>query len=142
MGNYLVCCSCICAAFGVSKQRIANQRKIKQQQSREPIQRLRKAEVEEQRLDERVVMPAGTETAFMVWWRSLEPSHIVDVRYPHDRHGNAGKTSHSAKTSVMEEFLKFVDLNVGRSADSTGPTFQNSQLYKCQRLVLPTMRNI
>ena len=47
---------------------------------------------------------------------------IVRVRYPHERHGNAGKTSHSAKTSVMQDFLQFVDLNSqpnGRSADST-----------------------
>ena len=62
----------------------------------------------------------------MVWWRSLPPSHEVTVRYPHARHGNAGPTSHSAKTSVQEDFFKFVDLNSqanGRSADSSGPTF-------------------
>ena len=36
-----------------------------------------------------------------------------------------GKTSHSAKMSVMQDFLQFVDINSqpnGRSADSTGPT--------------------
>lgn len=113
-------------AFGVSKQRIAHQRKTKRQQCRQPIRSLSKTEVEEQRLGDNVVMPAGTEIAFMVWWRSLESSHMVDIQYPHDRHGNAGETSHSAKTSVMEQFLRFLDLNSqakGRSADSTGPTF-------------------
>ena len=47
------------------------------------------------------------------------------VRFLHECHGNAGKTSHSAKISVMEDFLLFVDVNSqhnGRSADSSGPT--------------------
>ena len=85
-----------------------------------------KMKVEEERLGSYVVMPASLETPFMVWWRSLPPSHEVTVRYPHARHGNAGDTSYSAKTSVQEEFFKFVDLNSqanGRSADSSGPTF-------------------
>ena len=50
----------------------------------------------------------------------------MDVRYPHARHGNAAKTSHSAKTSVMDDFLTFVDLNSqanGRSTDPSGPIF-------------------
>ena len=54
--------------------------------------------MKEQRLGKHVVMPAGVEIAFMV---PSEPSHTVEARYPHDRHGNAGKTSHSAKTSGM-----------------------------------------
>ena len=126
MGNYLFCCSCVRAAFGVSKQRLASQRKIKRKQCQEPLTKFSKQEVEDQRLGDYVVMPAGLETAFKVWWRSLPPSQEVDVRFPHARHGNAGKTSHNAKTSLMDDFLRFVDLNSqanGRSADSSGPTF-------------------
>ena len=70
-------------------------------------------------------MPAALELSFKSWWRFLEPSHIVKVRYPHARHGNAGKVSHSAKTTVHDDFIKFVDMNSqpnGRSADSSGPT--------------------
>ena len=51
---------------------------------------------------------------------------MVNVRFPHERHGNSGKVANSAKTSIMEEFLEFVDNNSqrnGRSADCTGPTF-------------------
>ena len=36
---------------------------------------------------------------------SLDPSDAVMVRYPHGRHGNAGRTSNSSKTSLMEDFL-------------------------------------
>ena len=56
MGNYLFCCRCIHAVFGVSKQRIANQRKIKQQQSCEPLRQMSKTEVEEQRFGDFVVI--------------------------------------------------------------------------------------
>ena len=47
------------------------------------------------------------------------------VSYPHERQVNAGKVSNSAKPNVMDNFLKFVDLNSQpnvRSADSHGPT--------------------
>ena len=55
----------------------------------------------------------------------VEISTILQVRYPHECHGNAGKASNSAKTNLREDFLEFVDANSqpnGRSADSSGPT--------------------
>lgn len=69
---------------------MARQRAIKRRQSQEPLRDITKAEVEEQRVSEYVVMPASLEIAFKDWWRSLEPSHTVMVRYPHEHHGNAG----------------------------------------------------
>lgn len=125
-GNYLFCRSCICATFEVSPGRLARQRTIKRKQSTDPLKDMSKAEVEDQRLGDYVVMPTAVDSSFKAWWRSLQPSHIVSIRYPHARHGNAGQTAHSAKTSVMESFLQFVDVNSqpnGRSEDSTGPTF-------------------
>ena len=71
-------------------------------------------------------MPRDIETNFKKWWRSLPPSTLVDVQFPHEKHGNSGKVANSAKTSIMEEFLEFVDNNSqpnGQSADCTGPTF-------------------
>ena len=60
------------------------------------------------------------EISFKEWWLSLPSSHEVTVRYPHYRHGNAGRKS---KSSVMEDFLNFVNSQPnGRSADSSGPT--------------------
>ncbi len=122
MGNYLYCCPCIRASFGVSGQRLARQRNIKRKQSQEPLRDMSKAEVEEERVSEYVVMPASLDMAFKEWWRSLQPSHTVMVRYPHERHGNAGRKSNASKTSVMEDFLEFIDVNSqpnGRSADSS-----------------------
>ena len=60
-----------------------------------------------------------------MWWRSLSGSTTVSVRFPHAKHGNAGKASNSAKETVMDDFLTFVDINSqpnGRSDDSSGPT--------------------
>ena len=87
--------------------------------------------MEVQRLGQYVLMPADIESSFKHWWRSLEPSTIVDVRYPHTKHGNALKHSNSAKKTTLEEFLLFVNINSqpsGRSADSSG-TFCRSKAW-------------
>ncbi len=43
------------------------------------------------------------------WWRTLSPT--ATDRYPHERYGNAGTTSHSPKTATRDDFLEFVDMN-------------------------------
>ncbi len=104
---------------------MARQRQIKRLQSQQPLSQMTKTDVEEKRLAEYVVMPDGTETSFKTWWKTITPSQLVSVRLPHSRHGNAGKTSNSAKTTVMQDFLQFVDVNSqpnGRSDGSSGPT--------------------
>jgi len=91
-----------------------------------------KAEVEDKRLGQYVLMPDGLGSSFKDWWRSVDPSHTVEVKNPVGRHGNAGKVSHSAKTEIKEKFLEFVDANSqpnGRSADSSGPTFYFSPKF-------------
>ena len=126
MGNYLFDNACIRAALGVSKQRLTRLRGVKRKQSKEPLRDMMKADVEKERISEYVVMPSDKEMSFKEWWMSLDASDTVMVRYPHGRHGNAGRTSNSSKTSVMENFLSFVDANSqpnGRSSDSSGPTF-------------------
>ena len=102
MGNYLFCCSCIRASLKISKQRIAHQRAIKQQESQEPLRDVTKAEVEEQCLSAYVIMPAALEVAFKEWWQSLKSSDVITIRYPHACHSNTGRKSNSsthAKTS-------------------------------------------
>lgn len=91
MGNYLYCQTCIVAAFGISKQRLVYLRNVKREQSQHPVVEMTKNEVEEEKLGDFVLIPDGDATAFMVWWRSLNSSAMVQVRYPHDRNGNAGK---------------------------------------------------
>jgi len=125
LGNYLYCAGCIRSALGISSDRLAKQRNIKRQQSQTPVVDMTKNEVEQKRLSDYVIMPGAVETAFSKWWRNLESSFTIQVRIPHERHGNAGKVSNSAKTTLREEFLQFVDINSqpnGRSADSSGPT--------------------
>lgn len=125
LGNYLYCYNCLISSFGISKERLTRQQKIKREEVQHPIVQMSKSDVEERRLGNYVIMPADIDTSFKKWWKTLDPSVIVDLRYPHEKHGNAFNPSHSAKTSTMEDFLQFVDMNSqpnGRSADSTGPT--------------------
>ena len=91
-GNYLYCAKCIRMAFGISKQRLARQRKMKQNSSQQPIVKMTKAEIEEKRLSDAIVMPDDCDQAFSKWWRSIAPEDEVCVRYPH-RHGLAGRVS-------------------------------------------------
>ena len=125
MGNYLFCSKCVCAAFKISKQRLSRQRRIKRASSQDPIVDMMKDRVENERLGDFVVMPTSVEFPFLTWWRSLDQEHTVQVRYPYQRHGCAGKPSHSSKQGVREDALAFVDANIqpnGRSADSFGRT--------------------
>ena len=85
-----------------------------------------KADVEQQSLGAFVLMPPHLDISFNKWWRSEELSTLVKVRFPHEKHGNAGRISNSAKQNVRKDFIEFVDINSqpnGRSADSCGPTF-------------------
>ena len=110
LGNYVYCSACIRLALHVSKDRLARQR-IKRRQSQLPLVEMTKSAVEEKRLGDYVLMPASLETSFKTWWKSLVPSTIVQVRFPHERHGNAGRVSDSAKSDTRKEFLEFVDSN-------------------------------
>jgi len=70
-------------------------------------------------------MPEVVEISMSVWWAALPGDHIVNVRYPHEKHGLAGRVSNNAKLSTKELFLKFVDNNSqanGRHLDSRNPT--------------------
>ena len=89
--------------FGISKQRLVRQRKMKQNASQEPIVQMTKAEIEEKRLSDVVIMPSGCDQAFSKWWRHIAPE-VIDVRYPHERHGLAGRVSNSAKTDTLKDF--------------------------------------
>lgn len=125
LGNYLYCCECIRSALGISKTRLSRQRNIKRLQSKLPIIEMKKSEVERQNLGVFVLMPQHLDMSFNKWWRSEDASTMVQVRVPHERHGNAGKVSNSAKTTMHQDFIEFVDMNTqpnGRSADSSGPT--------------------
>ncbi len=139
LGNYLYCSNCIRAAFGISPARLARLRNVKRKECSSPTTNMTKFEVEEKRLGNCVIMPDRLDCAFKNWWRSLEPTHNVKVKTPHGRHGNDGKVSHSAKTTVREKYLEFVDANSqpnGRSGDSSGlilyfsPKFTTIQMPK------------
>lgn len=62
-------------------------------------------EVQQERLSEYVVMPESCDQNFQLWWTSLELTAEVQVRFPHEKHSNACKTSNSAKSEIMNDFF-------------------------------------
>lgn len=71
-----------------------------------------KSEVEEKCLGDFVVMLQGVEASFKTWWRGVLPASTVEVRYPHEKHGNAGRVSNSAKVGTREQFLELTMLTL------------------------------
>ena len=83
------------------------------------------ADVSKEKVNAFVLMPVTIEVAFNSWWDLLPDDHVVDVRYPHEKHGLEGKVSNNAKIKGKEAFLTFVDNNSqphGRRLDSRNPT--------------------
>ena len=104
----------------IGSQRLYHQRVIKQKQGIEVIREMTKSAVCEQKLQENVIIPEE-QTEFKSWWSSLKDDDDVVVQFPHERHGLQGRTSNSAKTTILQDFLTFVDSNStpnGRAADS------------------------
>ena len=125
MGNYLFCHTGIIRALSVSPQRLSRQRKVKRNLFQKPVVNMTKSDVNNQKLSAFVLMPDTIEIAFNTWWDSLPDDHVVDVRYPHERHGLEGKVSNNDKVIGKEAFLRFVDNNSqpnGRRLDSRNPT--------------------
>ena len=125
MGNYLYCHTCIIKALHVSQQRLSRQRKVKCNHFQQTHCAYNKNNVDKEKLKSFVLMPEVVEISMSVWWAALPGDHIVNVRYPHEKHGLAGRVSNNAKLSTKELFLKFVDNNSqanGRHLDSRNPT--------------------
>ena len=125
MGNYLFCHTCIVKALHVSPQHLSRQRKVKRSQFQRSLVSMAKIDVDKEKVKAFVVMPKAVEASFSGWWATFPNDHVVDVRYPHEKHGLAGKVSNNAKLTTKQAFLKFVDNNSqgnGRRLDSRNPT--------------------
>ena len=72
---------------------------------------------------------------FGAWWKTVDEHDIVEVQYPHERHGLAGRTSNHAKVDVMEQFLEFVDMN-------SQPNGRQANSYSAQYFFLPKFTRI
>ena len=55
---------------------------------------MRKEEVEQQRLEEYVLHDDDDDDdvqTFSVWWKGVAKDEVVEVQFPHERHGLAGR---------------------------------------------------
>lgn len=90
-GNYLFCLECIVASLGVHTERLHKQRVIKQKQEHEPILQMTKQEVMQKRLEDHVLHDDESAHTFSAWWKELDDDEVVEVQFPHERHGLAGR---------------------------------------------------
>ena len=119
---------CIVHNLGVHTERLSRQRKIKVNQCQQPVMTLTKKEVTDKKLVFFVLHPAVDDITQSVseWWEALCDDDEIEVKYPYERHGLAGKSSNNSKPAVKEAFLQFVDANShpnGRQAGSYSPLF-------------------
>jgi hypothetical protein len=82
---------CIVAALGVHTERLHKQRRIKQRQKHQPIVEMTKEEVQQRRLEDYVIHDDDDMQTFSVWWKGVAENEVVEVQFPHERHGLAGR---------------------------------------------------
>ena len=90
-GNYLFCLECIVASLGVHTERLHRQRLIKQKQEHQPVLQMTKQEVTQKRLEDHVLRDDESAQTFSAWWKELDDDEVVEVQFPHERHGLAGR---------------------------------------------------
>ena len=102
-GNFLFCEDYIVACLDVHTERLHKQRIIKRKQKQQPIVEMTKGEVSEKRLESYVLHGDDEDLlTFAVWWRTLDDDQEVEVQYPHERHGLAGRYRISSYRCVGE----------------------------------------
>ena len=66
----------------------------------------------EQRLEDYVLHDHEDKMlTFGAWWKMVDDEDVVEVQYPHECHGLAGRISNHSKLEVMAQFLQFLDAN-------------------------------
>lgn len=85
------CQPCIRTYLVIGSRRLHRQRTIKQKVCVERVVVMSKSEVQQQKLEQHVLLPTE-EMTLKAWWSSLADDDDVEVCYPHEKHGLAGKT--------------------------------------------------
>ncbi len=120
-GNYLFCVSCIIKALNIHASRLHRLRKIKREQTKALIRRVRKKDVQKEQV-RNIVLPLNVKNV-LEWWMCLENDSFVDLRVPPKLHRGRGN---NRKVRLLSRFLHFIDTNSqpnGRQVGSHGPLF-------------------
>lgn len=110
-----------------------------------PVVQMTKSSVEEEKLKPFLVVPDTVESAFGQWWECIPSEHLVDVRYPHEKHGLTGQIFNNAKSDIKKDFLDFVDKNSQpnwRRLDSRNPTHYFFPKFKTISETKGTVSNV
>ena len=99
-----------------------------------------KKEVEKRKLVDYVLREDEEMLPFAAWWKTVDKDEVVEVQYPHDRHGLTGRPSNHAKQDVMREFLEFIDNNSQPNGRQEGSYSAHFFLPRFTRIVAPAER--
>ena len=88
----MYCEDCIVSCLGVHTERLCKQRDIKRRQKHQPVVTMSKREVRQQKLESYVLHDADDEAlTFSQWWQMVADDEDVEVQFPYERHGLAGR---------------------------------------------------
>ena len=124
--NFLFCRNCITAVLGVHSERLHKQSTIKQQLKENQMVVMTKEDVIDKRLENYVLQSDEGQPTFAAWWKSLDGDDEVEVQFPYERHGLAGRVSNHHEEGIMADFLQFVDANSQPNGRQQGATVPNS----------------
>ena len=73
-------------------ERLCKQREIKRRQKQQPVVVMSKREVRQQKLESYILHDADDEVlTFSQWWQMVADDEDVEVQFPYERHGLAGR---------------------------------------------------
>ena len=75
VGNYLFCQECVKKALKISSQRLARQRSVKRSANTTPLFKMKKSEIEAEKLTAFAVVPAMLDVTSKTWWKII-PSEL------------------------------------------------------------------
>jgi len=81
------------------------------------------------------VLPSDETQTFAAWWKTVGDGDDVEVQFPHERHGLAGRVSNYSKQDVLADFLEFIDAN-------SQPNGHQSRSYSAQFFFHPKFTRI
>ena len=88
----MYCEDCIVSCLGVHTERLCKQWDIKRRQKHQPVVTMSKREVRQQKLESYVLHDADDEAlTFSQWWQMVADDEDVEVQFPYERHGLAGR---------------------------------------------------
>ena len=91
-----------------------------------------KEDVIDKRLENYVLQSDEGQPTFAAWWKSLAGDDEVEVQFPHERHGLAGRVSNHHIEGVMADFLQLMPTRNPMAASRVATVPNSSLILRSQ----------